>query len=68
VAKLLADGPALAARKVGEEAVELVVEALAGSDERFVSEAADLLFHFTVLLESRNITLKTVIDELECRA
>jgi len=68
VAKLLAEGPAQPARKVGEEAVELVVEALGGSDERFVSEAADLLFHFLVLLESRNLPFSDVLAELARRS
>jgi phosphoribosyl-AMP cyclohydrolase / phosphoribosyl-ATP pyrophosphohydrolase len=67
VAGLLADGPAAAARKVGEEGVE---EALAGateSDERLVEELADLWFHSYVLLAARGLDPSLVEDELRRR-
>ncbi|MCG3209893.1 MAG: Phosphoribosyl-ATP pyrophosphatase [Anaerolineae bacterium] len=63
---LLAD-PAKAAQKVGEEATEVVVAALAQSDERLTEEMADLLYHSLVLLETRNIRFADVLAELEKR-
>lgn len=55
------------AQKVGEEAVETILEAVNGSDDRLISESADLLYHFLVLLNSRNITLSMVEAELSKR-
>lgn len=55
------------AQKVGEEAVETILEAVSGSDERLISESADLLYHLMVLLKSRGITLGMVEDELKRR-
>ncbi len=66
--KLLAGGPALAARKVGEEAVETVVAALAQDDARLTEESADLIYHLLVLLASRGLTWAAVEKELERRA
>src|SRR5437868_5220987 len=59
-AKLLDEGVGACAQKVGEEAVELVRAALAESDERVVSEAADLLYHLYVLLAARGVELAAV--------
>jgi phosphoribosyl-ATP pyrophosphohydrolase/phosphoribosyl-AMP cyclohydrolase len=67
VVSLLQDGTARVARKVGEEAVELVVAALAEDDERVVSEAADLWFHTLVLLRSRGLDPAALEDELRRR-
>jgi phosphoribosyl-ATP pyrophosphohydrolase/phosphoribosyl-AMP cyclohydrolase len=67
VVSLLHDGTARVARKVGEEAVELVVAALAEDDERVVSEAADLWFHTLVLLRSRGLDPAAIEDELRRR-
>ncbi len=67
-AALLDAGLAPVARKVGEEAVEVVAAALAESDERVVSEAADLVYHLYVLLAARGIDLSAVDDELAARA
>jgi phosphoribosyl-ATP pyrophosphohydrolase len=64
--QLLADR-AKAAQKVGEEAVEVAVAALAQSDERLVEEMADLIYHSLVLLESRGVTWAEVITALEKR-
>jgi phosphoribosyl-ATP pyrophosphohydrolase/phosphoribosyl-AMP cyclohydrolase len=64
--QLLADR-AKAAQKVGEEAVEVVVAALAQSDQRLVEEKADLIYHSLVLLESRNLEWTDVVTELEKR-
>jgi phosphoribosyl-AMP cyclohydrolase / phosphoribosyl-ATP pyrophosphohydrolase len=55
------------AQKVGEEAVELVIEAKDDNDDLFRGEAADLLFHFLVLLEQKNIPLDDVIAVLQQR-
>ena len=66
--KLLDEGTAAVARKVGEEAVEVVTASLAESDERLVSESADLLYHLYVLLASRGVELAAVEDELARRA
>ncbi|MES2288644.1 MAG: phosphoribosyl-ATP diphosphatase [Pseudomonadota bacterium] len=66
-AKLLLGGAPLAARKLGEEAVETVVAALSGSDAELTGEAADLIFHLLVLLESRDVPLSAVINELRRR-
>jgi phosphoribosyl-ATP pyrophosphohydrolase/phosphoribosyl-AMP cyclohydrolase len=67
-AKLLAEGPAAAARKVGEEAVEVVTAALAETDERLAEEAADLVYHLYVLLASRGVDIAAVEDVLAKRA
>jgi phosphoribosyl-ATP pyrophosphohydrolase/phosphoribosyl-AMP cyclohydrolase len=67
-ARLLAEGPAAAARKVGEEAVETVVAAATETPERLAAEAADLLYHLLVLLQAKQLPLDRVLDELERRA
>ncbi len=66
-AKLFAKGVNKIAQKVGEEAVELVIEAKDDNKELFLGEAADLLFHLLVLLEYKNIDLDEVVDVLEKR-
>lgn len=63
----LATDPALAARKLGEEAVELIVAALAQDRATVVKEAADVLFHLTALLAIKGVTLSEVADELARR-
>jgi phosphoribosyl-ATP pyrophosphohydrolase/phosphoribosyl-AMP cyclohydrolase len=55
------------AQKVGEEAVELVIEAKDSDEELFKNEAADLLFHLLVLLEAKNVKLGDVVDVLRKR-
>jgi len=55
------------AQKVGEEAVELVIEAKDNNDDLFKGEAADLLFHFLVLLEQKNMDLDDIITVLQSR-
>lgn len=55
------------AQKVGEEAVELVIEAKDNNDTLFVNEAADLLFHYMVLLEAKGFTLDDILKELKER-
>ena len=55
------------AQKVGEEAVELVIEAKDNNNKLFVNEAADLLFHYLVLLQAKNKTIDDVIEVLKER-
>ncbi|MDN5201714.1 bifunctional phosphoribosyl-AMP cyclohydrolase/phosphoribosyl-ATP diphosphatase HisIE [Fulvivirgaceae bacterium BMA10] len=55
------------AQKVGEEAVELVIEAKDDNTELFLGEAADLIYHFTVLLTAKGFELEDVIDTLKKR-
>ncbi|MFT7067219.1 MAG: phosphoribosyl-ATP pyrophosphohydrolase/phosphoribosyl-AMP cyclohydrolase [Spirosomataceae bacterium] len=52
------------AQKVGEEAIELVIEAKDDNKDLFLGEAADLLFHYLILLEAKDIKLDEVIDTL----
>ncbi|MEO9826623.1 MAG: phosphoribosyl-ATP diphosphatase [Paracoccaceae bacterium] len=66
-AKLLAQGPEKAAEKFGEEAVEAVIEAVRGDQERLTAEAADVLYHLLVMLASRDVSLGDVLAELENR-
>jgi phosphoribosyl-ATP pyrophosphohydrolase/phosphoribosyl-AMP cyclohydrolase len=55
------------AQKVGEEAVELVIEAMDNNKDLFIGEAADLLFHYLVLLEHKGIELDEIVDVLKKR-
>ncbi|UFH55191.1 bifunctional phosphoribosyl-AMP cyclohydrolase/phosphoribosyl-ATP diphosphatase HisIE [Spirosoma sp. KNUC1025] len=55
------------AQKVGEEAVELVIEAKDDNDDLFKGEAADLLFHFLVLLEQKRMDLDDIVAVLQAR-
>lgn len=64
---LFSKGTNKVAQKVGEEAVELVIEALSNNDQLFKEEAADLLFHYLVLLEDRKIGLEEIIKVLQER-
>lgn len=64
---LFADGAARISQKVGEEATEVIVAALAQSRERQVEEAADLIYHLWVLLAHLNIPLSDITAELERR-
>jgi phosphoribosyl-AMP cyclohydrolase / phosphoribosyl-ATP pyrophosphohydrolase len=66
-AKLLNAGLKKIAKKVGEEAVELVQEAENPDNERFLSEAADLVYHIQVLLSARSLSLKDVAKTLKER-
>jgi phosphoribosyl-ATP pyrophosphohydrolase len=67
VAKLNAKGLNKIAQKLGEEAVETVIAALAEDDAALVGEAADLLFHLLVLLNARAVPLDEVLAELDRR-
>ena len=64
--ELLAD-QTKAIQKVGEEAVEVMVAALAQSNQRLVEEMADLIYHSLVLLESKGLGWTEVVAELEKR-
>lgn len=66
-AKLLAKGPEKCAEKFGEEAVEAIIEAVKGDSKALTSEAADVLFHLLVMLQSRGVALSDVMAELERR-
>lgn len=63
-AQLFAKGINKIAQKVGEEAVEVVIEAKDNNDEFFLGEAADLLFHYMILLEAKGFTLSDVENKL----
>jgi phosphoribosyl-AMP cyclohydrolase / phosphoribosyl-ATP pyrophosphohydrolase len=64
---LFASGINKVAQKVGEEAVELVIESKDDDEEKFLGEAADLLFHYLVLLQAKEFTLDKVMKVLEQR-
>ena len=65
--KLFGKGINKIAQKVGEEAVELVIEAKDDNDELFKNEAADLLYHLLVLFAEKQIKLKDVLEKLKER-
>jgi phosphoribosyl-ATP pyrophosphohydrolase/phosphoribosyl-AMP cyclohydrolase len=67
VARTLAKGINKVAQKVGEEAVELVIEAKDNNKELFLGEAADLMFHYLLLLNAKGYKLHEVIDVLQKR-
>lgn len=66
-AKLLSKGPAKAAQKVGEEAVEVVIEAARGDAAALASESADLLYHLLVLWTAAGVSPADVWARLEAR-
>ncbi|MFO7616199.1 MAG: bifunctional phosphoribosyl-AMP cyclohydrolase/phosphoribosyl-ATP diphosphatase HisIE [Bacteroidales bacterium] len=66
-AGLFREGTARIAKKTGEEAVELILEALRGDDDAFLNEAADLLFHYLILLIDRGYSLQDVSRTLQQR-
>ena len=55
------------AQKVGEEAIELVIESKDNNKKLFINEAADLLFHYLILLQAKNVSLDDVVDLLKER-
>ena len=67
VAKLSARGLPKIAQKVGEEAVETVIAAVRGDTEGVVSESADLIYHWLVVLSIAGVPLSSVLGELERR-
>jgi phosphoribosyl-ATP pyrophosphohydrolase len=67
VAQLHSRGLPVIARKLGEEAVEAIVAALAGTRGELVGEAADVLFHLAVLLDAKGVAMAEVAAELARR-
>tara|TARA_R110000868_G_scaffold147244_11_gene368599 strand:+ start:1951 stop:2292 length:342 start_codon:yes stop_codon:yes gene_type:complete len=66
-AKLIAGGPAVCARKLGEEAIETVIAALGDDPKAVISESADLLYHWLVTLASVGVNPADVYEELARR-
>lgn len=67
VASLKEKGIEKIAQKVGEEAVEMVIEALRSNDKLFLNESADLLFHYLILIQSKGFKLDHILSVLEKR-
>ena len=67
VASLFAKGINKVAQKVGEEAVEVVIEAKDNNDDLFLEESADLLFHYLMLLQAKGFKLNDVVGVLQSR-
>ncbi len=67
VASLFKKGINTIAQKVGEEAIEVVIEAKDESDELFLNESADLLFHYLILLQAKGFQLQDVVKVLKAR-
>lgn len=68
VASLFKKGINKVAQKVGEEAVEVVIEAKDDNEELFLNESADLLFHYLILLQAKGYELKDVVGILKSRS
>jgi len=68
VASLFSEGINKVAQKVGEEAVEVIIEAKDNNDELFLSESADLLFHYLLLLQAKGFQLNDVVNVLKSRS
>ena len=66
-ARIAAGGNLLAAKKLAEEAAEAALAAVSESPARLTEESADLLYHLLVLLRMRELSLETVVAELEGR-
>jgi phosphoribosyl-ATP pyrophosphohydrolase/phosphoribosyl-AMP cyclohydrolase len=67
VASLFRKGINKIAQKVGEEAVETVIEAKDNDEELFLNESADLLFHYLILLQAKGYTLEDIVQTLQKR-
>ncbi|WP_100611579.1 bifunctional phosphoribosyl-AMP cyclohydrolase/phosphoribosyl-ATP diphosphatase HisIE [Confluentibacter lentus] len=67
VASLFKRGINKIAQKVGEEAVETVIEAMDDKDDLFLYESADLLFHYLILLQAKGYKLNDIVEELKGR-
>ncbi|MFK5973468.1 MAG: bifunctional phosphoribosyl-AMP cyclohydrolase/phosphoribosyl-ATP diphosphatase HisIE, partial [Flavobacteriaceae bacterium] len=67
VASLFKKGINTMAQKVGEEAVEMIIEAKDDNEKLFLDESADLLFHYLVLLQAKGFTLKDIAEVLRKR-
>jgi phosphoribosyl-ATP pyrophosphohydrolase len=66
-AGLLAGGPALAGKKLGEEAIETVIAAVQADPDAVAAESADLIYHWLVLLAAAGVSLDAVAERLEAR-
>ncbi len=66
-ARLFAQGTKRIAQKVGEEGLEVALAGVAETDDKVISESADLLYHLLVLLKSRGLPLEKVVAELASR-
>jgi phosphoribosyl-ATP pyrophosphohydrolase len=66
-AKLLGQGVERAAKKFGEEAVELVIAAAGGNPEAAIAESADLIYHWLVLMAASGVSLDEIAARLESR-
>ena len=66
-AKLISRGMDVAAKKLGEEAVEAVIAAVNQNRANLVAESADVLYHLLVVLKAANVPLSEVLDELKTR-
>ena len=64
---LFKDGVNRIAQKVGEEALETVIEAVNGSDERLIYEASDMFYHLVVLLTEKGLRIEQIAEELQKR-
>ncbi|WP_299113388.1 bifunctional phosphoribosyl-AMP cyclohydrolase/phosphoribosyl-ATP diphosphatase HisIE [uncultured Winogradskyella sp.] len=67
VASLFAKGINKIAQKVGEEAVEVVIEAKDNNDNLFLEESADLMFHYLILLQAKGFNLNDIVNVLKAR-
>jgi phosphoribosyl-ATP pyrophosphohydrolase len=65
--RLLDEAPLKPAKKLGEEAVEVAIAAIAQDEKALIAETADMLYHLLVVLESRGVSLDEVFSELERR-
>ena len=68
VSSLFKKGTNKIAQKVGEEAVELVIEAKDDNDDLFLNESADLMFHYLILLQEKGFKMKDVVNVLKGRS
>lgn len=66
-ARLVEQGQKRIAQKVGEEGLEVALAGAGGEDREVIAESADLLYHLLLMLKSRNLSLKLVVDELASR-
>lgn len=66
-AKLLSKGPEKCAEKFGEEAIEAIIAATKGDKDNLTAEAADVLYHLTVMLAACDVPLSDVMAELDRR-
>ena len=66
-AKLFKKGPEKCAEKFGEEAIELIVASVKNKKKEIIGEAADVLYHLAIYLETNDIKIEEIMSELEKR-